>query len=525
MRFFLEDLLHLQMFSRANIVAGAQYLGNRIGGISIVDQLPETLGIKKGGMVYLAVVPEELTEPELERFFSILREQEVGAICYKAHYENREPKGFIAKAEATGLPVIVLPNTFDFSEAVDIFLSHIFCKNTKEFIHQDNLHMNFNIQYSRHGIQGIMDLFHELSGLSGVSLVNMKEHSFGGLVDLSDQEITDLWQEAELLVIPKETFTYDYKLKRFYDTGREKNYFLTRTFYKDIEGYIAVKSDYEEISDSDASLMCFAAYWLTLVHKKTHNALFQSLADQREYMDNLLHGNYTSWEEAAKVAKKMEWNLPQSLRVVALDYHLEDIVGLLETIRGLFYGLMDQIPIVTEYDRRILMLLPEESGKPEETAGHIVEMLRKKYSHAKFHAGIGELVRFDMIGRSNEQALQALSIANVLDQFVVDFLDTGVLRLFASSLENQEVQDFYRDYYMPLKVFDEKHDAELRRTLRYYLDSGCNYSETAKKLYLHYNTVRYRIGMIEKLCNVNMKSQDGLVNMGVALKISELIDK
>jgi len=54
--------------------------------------------------------------------------------------------------------------------------------------------------------------------------------------------------------------------------------------------------------------------------------------------------------------------------------------------------------------------------------------------------------------------------------------------------------------------------------------NGYNYRDTAKIMYLHPNTVRYRIANIEKLCRVNLKYADDRLNMEIALKILPLIN-
>ena len=50
-----------------------------------------------------------------------------------------------------------------------------------------------------------------------------------------------------------------------------------------------------------------------------------------------------------------------------------------------------------------------------------------------------------------------------------------------------------------------------------------NYRETAKAVFLHANSVRYRISLIEKLFNVNLKKQSDRLNIEVALKLLPLV--
>ena len=82
---------------------------------------------------------------------------------------------------------------------------------------------------------------------------------------------------------------------------------------------------------------------------------------------------------------------------------------------------------------------------------------------------------------------------------------------------------FYSEYLMPLVEYDQKNNANLIDTLKDYINCGYNYRETSKILYVHPNTVRYRISIIEKLTRLDFKLADDRLNMEIALKIMPFI--
>lgn len=58
----------------------------------------------------------------------------------------------------------------------------------------------------------------------------------------------------------------------------------------------------------------------------------------------------------------------------------------------------------------------------------------------------------------------------------------------------------------PLVRYDRERGSDLVRTLRVYFACGANASEAADKLFLHRNSMLYRITRIEKLTGIDLKN-------------------
>ncbi|PRO67199.1 helix-turn-helix domain-containing protein [Alkalicoccus urumqiensis] len=78
------------------------------------------------------------------------------------------------------------------------------------------------------------------------------------------------------------------------------------------------------------------------------------------------------------------------------------------------------------------------------------------------------------------------------------FQNLGLQRLFLNT-ELQELEDYVSDTIGPLLAYDRAHDTSLCRTLEMYLEENANRSRTARKLFVHVNTVKYRLQVIENL--------------------------
>ena len=71
----------------------------------------------------------------------------------------------------------------------------------------------------------------------------------------------------------------------------------------------------------------------------------------------------------------------------------------------------------------------------------------------------------------------------------------------------------------PLVAYDQRHRAELLPTLREFLACSGSWNVCATTMYVHVNTVRYRIRRIEELTGRDLSSLDDQVDFFLALRI------
>jgi DNA-binding PucR family transcriptional regulator len=90
-------------------------------------------------------------------------------------------------------------------------------------------------------------------------------------------------------------------------------------------------------------------------------------------------------------------------------------------------------------------------------------------------------------------------------------------RLLAS-VPTPVLQSFTERLLGPLAEYDTRHHAELLPTLRSFLACDGSWSACASRMYVHVNTVRYRIGRIEALTGRDLSALADRVDFFLALR-------
>jgi sugar diacid utilization regulator len=91
--------------------------------------------------------------------------------------------------------------------------------------------------------------------------------------------------------------------------------------------------------------------------------------------------------------------------------------------------------------------------------------------------------------------------------------------LLLASVPGSVLRSFRQRLLGPLLSYDERHRAELLPTLREFLACSGSWNVCATKMYVHVNTVRYRIRRIEELTGRDLSSLEDQVDFFLALRI------
>ncbi|WP_086313445.1 purine catabolism regulatory protein [Enterococcus sp. 7F3_DIV0205] len=135
--------------------------------------------------------------------------------------------------------------------------------------------------------------------------------------------------------------------------------------------------------------------------------------------------------------------------------------------------------------------------------------------------GIGDPVnQLNLFHFSYKEAKSTLQTVPSRTNFIFYNTAQGINRI-AENLSEEEMKHFCQSILKCLAYPTNQTNVELRKTLTTYLDCQCKITETAEQLFVHRNTVKYRIEKCNQLFGQPVDDSKLSLKLRVALSLSE----
>jgi carbohydrate diacid regulator len=184
------------------------------------------------------------------------------------------------------------------------------------------------------------------------------------------------------------------------------------------------------------------------------------------------------------------------------EYPLGDI------LKNLFSDIKDTG--IIELDNKDTVLLITAKDNMEETALSIIATVEEQLM-IPTRVSIGKTIgTINELRASYISSLKAYDIGAIYEEgrSVYDYNKMGTARLF-HDIPVERLEEFINET-ITSEVFDQIDD-ETIKTMQSFFENNLNISETARKMYLHRNTLVYRIDKLMKLTGMNVTNFDSAV--------------
>ncbi len=192
-----------------------------------------------------------------------------------------------------------------------------------------------------------------------------------------------------------------------------------------------------------------------------------------------------------------------------------------EIVRNLFGG--QSKDFVTAVDEKNIILVQELSEKDgykeiEETAMMLRDMLNTE-AMCSVRIAYGTIVdELRQVSRSYKEAKMALDVGKIFyeEKSIVAYNTLGIGRLIYQ-LPIPLCEMFMKEVFG--EVSPDTFDEETLTTINKFFENNLNVSETARQLYIHRNTLVYRLEKLEKSTGLDIRRFDDALTFKIAMMV------
>ena len=298
---------------------------------------------------------------------------------------------------------------------------------------------------------------------------------------------------------------YEEAVMAFVDSPADSQVLQGYQFFKvfddhQLEYVILAKGDTDDVY-MVGKLAAFQIRNLLVAYKERY--------DKDNFIKNLLLDNLLLVDIYNR-AKKLHIETNVKRVVFLIETKNEKDVNALETIKGLFAG--KKKDFITQVDEKNIILVKEVAENED------LDMLNSE-AMSLVHVSYGTMVNeIKDVSRSYKEAKMALDVGRIFysDRNVIAYSSLGIGRLIYQ-LPMPLCKMFIKEIFGAKSPDD--FDDETIATINKFFENSLNVSETSRQLYIHRNTLVYRLDKLQKSTGLDLRVFDDAITFKIALMV------
>ena len=179
-------------------------------------------------------------------------------------------------------------------------------------------------------------------------------------------------------------------------------------------------------------------------------------------------------------------------------------------------------------DNRLIVILADHNESETKSLVADVKSFFKTtlYKNEAVIMGLGRSTKsIRCLYKSYNQALaiERLHIKGRIDHDLISYSDMGVYRLLIGIDDHDIITDYYNNIIKPLEDYDNTNNSDLCTVLRCYLNHNGSVKDTADELFVHRNTINYKLSKAAEILDVDLSSLESRVELSLGFMLQDMI--
>lgn len=253
--------------------------------------------------------------------------------------------------------------------------------------------------------------------------------------------------------------------------------------------------------------------------------LYDEKYDKGSFIKNIILGNILPSDIYIK-SKELHFNSDESRIIFLVKFNSNTDIMPFEMLQNMFPDkAKDYVISVGENDVVLVKEIKSgtDSKEIEKIATDIADTIYTEF-YCKVSIGISTIVEnIKDLARAYKEAQVALEVGKVFEteKNIISYENLGIGRLIYQ-LPTTLCEMFLQEVFKKGSL--ESLDRETLMTIQCFFENNLNVSETSRKLFVHRNTLVYRLEKIRKLTGLDLREFEHAITFKVALMVRKYLN-
>ena len=260
---------------------------------------------------------------------------------------------------------------------------------------------------------------------------------------------------------------------------------------------------------------------MAVFHIQSLLVAYKERFDKDNFIKNLLLDNLLLIDIYNR-AKKLHIDTEVKRVIFIVETSHERDVAALDRLRGLL-GSKTKDFITAVDEKNIIVVKELEVGdgysEVDQTATDILELLKAENSEENVRVAYGTIVNdIKEVSKSYKEAKLALDVGKIFseEEEIVAYNTLGIGRLIYQ-LPIPLCKMFIKEIFAERSP--DEFDEETLVTINKFFENSLNVSETSRQLYIHRNTLVYRLDKLQKSTGLDLRTFEDAITFKIALMV------
>lgn len=543
----VKEAMKIGAFTQCKIIAGEAGLHNKISSVDTMEIPNISPWLRKNLLLVTTGYSIKDNPGALSHLVRDLAKTESAGLALKTRFLGKVPKEVIDLANDLNIPIIEIPAEIPFVDILNPIMKAIGDIQNSKLELSNMLHSQF------------LEL--ELNGGGLPEIAKMLQRIIGNPIIITDGEGYILeqywgrWNANDFKNIFSDCKAYERLASKLLppkgeieatntvQTADGEVYVSLRGALKKnkICGYVTVIEASQRLDEVSRVAIDHAATTVSLEFLK-----MEVLIEQTRHMNNSLFIDLLSErvgeEEGLYRAQMLKWpSMPFNIAVFDIDDFREytetrkeeDIMTIKQEMKEVISNLLQQKgykKVAVSISDSLVCLISCGEQKWKKLYRDLVNIQQKVVNviGLSITVGISWNVQSILDIRSHyEEAIDAITIARK-QKNNLKVADINQLRLehaILKSCNNRLFKQYIHDNIIKLEKYDRINKTDLLNTLIVLVNNLGSRTKTSKELFLHRNTLPYRIKRIEQITGLDLSDSKCIINLAILIKIRDYINE